>query len=439
MNLIWVFVFLLEMVKCLLIGNTLFEINIKKNRAITILYLIYIVIVCCIFDYSEIFSLITVFFVVITLLSIIDVYKIKKLTVLIKILFIVFCMDGISKIILKLFFGNILSENVCYFILNNLITITIFMIVRFIKRKYDTRYEGVLKTIAYICAITTGISIFLFITDIETKIETAGKKGYILSGILIIIYYASIMLIILFLVYMNDTNCKMKKYLDMERMLNDTQKNYYETMLNKEEDTRRYRHDMINHLIYLQNLLEKNQQKEAQEYIKHLQNGMKNIQNRCYYVGNSVIDAMLNHYIQQLDGEVSVSISGNYMREVDINQIDLCSVFSNLVKNSVEAINKQLQGDKFLKVYIKNGNDNLKFEIINSMDKGKQNNNRNNQILPKTIKKDKREHGFGMKNVKETVEKNHGIFQWEIGESYFKVLVVLPVKKTESDKRAQRS
>lgn len=439
MNLIWVFVYFLEIVKCLLIGNTFFEIKLKKNRVIFVLFLAYVIITCFILKNSEIFSIITVFFVTITLLLLIDINILKKLTVLIKILFIVFCMDGISKIILKLFLKNMLVENVYYYILNNLITIAIFIFVRFIKIRYDAKYERILKFIAYICAISTGISIFLIITDIEKKIETAGKNDYIISYTLIVIYYTSIMMIILFLLYMNNTNKKIKKHLEIERLLNDTQKNYYETMLKKEEDTRRYRHDMINHLIYLQNLLEKNQEIEAQDYIKNLQNGMKNIQKRSYYVGNSVIDAMLNHYVKELRGEVSVSISGNYMREVDINQIDLCSVFSNLVKNSVEAINKQLQGDKFLKVYIKNGNDNMKFEIINSMDKGKQNNNRNNQILPKTIKKDKREHGFGMKNVKETVEKNHGIFQWEIGESYFKVLVVLPVKKTESDKRAQRS
>ena len=162
-----------------------------------------------------------------------------------------------------------LVENVYYYILNNLITIAIFIFVRFIKIRYDAKYERILKFIAYICAISTGISIFLIITDIEKKIETAGKNDYIISYTLIVIYYTSIMMIILFLLYMNNTNKKIKKHLEIERLLNDTQKNYYETMLKKEEDTRRYRHDMINHLIYLQNLLEKNQEIEAQDYIKN--------------------------------------------------------------------------------------------------------------------------------------------------------------------------
>lgn len=439
MNLLWVFVYFLEIVKCILIGNTFFYIKFKKKKVIVLLFLLYVVITSFNYKFSEYFSLLTVIFVFITLLFIIDVNKIKKITVLIKVLFIVFCMDGISKIILKLFLSNILSENVYYFILNNMITIAVFLYIRLIKKKYEAKYEKFLKVIAYICAITTGISIFLVITDIEKKIEMTGKNEYIVSYILIIVYYASIMMIILFLLYMNDTNSKIKKYLEIERLLNDTQKNYYETMLKKEEDTRRYRHDMINHLIYLQNLLERNQEKEAQEYIQNLQDGMKYIQKKCYYVGNSVIDAMLNQYIQELDEEVSVSISGNYMREADINQIELCSIISNLVKNSVEAINRQLQEGKYLKVNISSGNENMKIEIINSIDKGEQNNKGNNQILPETVKKDKKNHGFGMKNILETVEKNNGMFQWETGEGYFKVIVILPVKKTENEKKIQRS
>ncbi len=43
----------------------------------------------------------------------------------------------------------------------------------------------------------------------------------------------------------------MKKYLETEKLLRQTQKSYYETMLQKEEDTRRFRHDIINHLMCL--------------------------------------------------------------------------------------------------------------------------------------------------------------------------------------------
>ena len=48
--------------------------------------------------------------------------------------------------------------------------------------------------------------------------------------------------------------------------------------------------------------------------------------------------------------------------------------------------------------------------------------------LPKTTKKDKKNHGIGLRNVKETVEKNHGTFQWGVEDSCFRTVVTLPLK-----------
>ena len=46
--------------------------------------------------------------------------------------------------------------------------------------------------------------------------------------------------------------------------------------------------------------------------------------------------------------------------------------------------------------------------------------------MPKTVKNDKDNHGFGMRNVKETVEKNGGEFRWLQSETDFWVIVLLP-------------
>ena len=49
--------------------------------------------------------------------------------------------------------------------------------------------------------------------------------------------------------------------------------------------------------------------------------------------------------------------------------------------------------------------------------------------LPLTTKKNKKDHGIGLKNVKEMVEKNHGNFSWKCENREFKVVVILPVRK----------
>lgn len=433
MNFLWILVYLLEITKYLLMGYTFFEIKARRYWMISVTALFYAGIVFLNFFTVDEFAISIVFLIIIDLLFMLNVGMQKKITGIIKICFLVSCMDGISSIILELLIGNKFNDNVIHVMTNNIITIFVILIIQLIKKKYVIKYDGFLKVIVYICVIIMGSSIFLVILDVKENIKNSENSGYVMSNVLIIIYYLSIMSIVLFLLYVNDMNRKMKKYLETEHLLKDTQKNYYEAMLEKEENTRKFRHDMINHLIYVHNLMVQNQQKEALDYIENLQDGMKNIQQKCYYTGNSVIDAMLNHYIQLLEGDVSVSVFGNYTKEAVISKMELCTIFSNIIKNAVEAVNLQKEGERYLKVVLHSGNENIKIEIINSIEKNNLDNRKKKSKgkLPETIKKDKKNHGIGLKNVKETVEKNNGIFQWDLEEGYFKVLVILPCKKTE--------
>ena len=115
----------------------------------------------------------------------------------------------------------------------------------------------------------------------------------------------------------------MKKYLETEKLLRQTQKSYYETMLQKEEDTRRFRHDIINHLMCLRQLITEEKQVLAVDYIENLQNDMIKIQDKCQNIGNLVIDSILNYNIQLLGEDVSVTVVGNCSEEIGIHQVDV--------------------------------------------------------------------------------------------------------------------
>ena len=43
--------------------------------------------------------------------------------------------------------------------------------------------------------------------------------------------------------------------------------NYYKQLLKKESETRKYRHDMVNHLVYLQEVLKNDQAENARKYV----------------------------------------------------------------------------------------------------------------------------------------------------------------------------
>ncbi len=93
------------------------------------------------------------------------------------------------------------------------------------------------------------------------------------------------------------------------------QREYYETILNKEVETRRFRHDIIDELLVIRGMLE-----------------------------NSDINSASNMISEMLDNIDSINCkeleSGNVSEEIDITDVDLCIVASNIVKNAVGAISE---------------------------------------------------------------------------------------------------
>lgn len=97
----------------------------------------------------------------------------------------------------------------------------------------------------------------------------------------------------------------------------------------------------------------------------------------------------------------------------------LCTIFSNVIKNAAEAVEKNgrieiyiARKEKYAQVLIGNS---FSQEIVLS-DKGEL----------QTGKEDKTHHGFGLENVKRVVGKNHGEFQYSLGENWFEVTIILP-------------
>lgn len=217
---------------------------------------------------------------------------------------------------------------------------------------------------------------------------------------------------------------KLKGCLEAEKLLNNTQKSYYETMLLREENTRRFRHDIANHLICLRELIRQDE-KEAICYIEELQKDMIKIQHNTYSVGNIVIDAILNYYTQMLRDDVQITVVANYIEEAFMDEVQLCTMFSNLMKNAVEELERQQEGNKYLKVIVQKGIHGLKIEVENSTNRKKE---CVKESFLETVKADKKNHGIGLRNVKDVVESNAGIFNVEQLEVCFRVMIILPLK-----------
>ena len=133
--------------------------------------------------------------------------------------------------------------------------------------------------------------------------------------------------------------------------MRNSQKNYYEMLLQKEEETRKYRHDITNHLMCLKALADDKKTELVSHYIETLQKDMQQIQNKNYDTGNLILDILLNYHTGRIRKKTQVRVIGKCNDAIPIDEVDLCCIFANLFQNAVEAVNR-IQGDEERHIYI---------------------------------------------------------------------------------------
>lgn len=256
------------------------------------------------------------------------------------------------------------------------------------------------------------------------------RKYMIFCNLLNVTILFSIFFLVIFVIYIKNTHERMERLLKTEQLLKEAQVNYYNQALKKEMDTRKYRHDMGNHLIYVQDLLSRNKFDEAQQYLASILGGFKKIQNIYYVIGNEMIDTIMNYFFGMLPSSTLIDIHGKCPVDIDMEDTDICTIFSNLFQNVVEEINKSDMANARIIIKVHKGKQYVEYIIKNSLKSEIRENS--NSKLPISHKYNKKNHGIGLLNVMNAVERNHGKFKWFQEDGYFCVSVILAIKNEKN-------
>lgn len=436
MEWIWILSMVLEVVKMLTFGHFILEVKLKRFWVASILVGAYIGIMMVGILNKVNFSFIG------GALGMMANGIMAELTFKNRVIYILKCgflflyLDIIVGKVLTVCVGGQLEGKDFAYPTINVIIILLIALIYGIKNFSKTRKYGQKSSLSaamYSCVFFMGFVIVLSLAVLEYTGESLkNKRLQSWVEVLVIASLISVVSLFLFLAYMNEMRDRTQKYLETEQFLKQAQINYYELMLQREEETKHFRHDQSNHMVCLRELIQSNQKNEAIEYIEQLDRNMKTIQQRCFNVGNVVIDAMLNFYVQKLDETVCIQINGNCRENLSVNNMELCIIFSNLMKNAVEALERQKIGKKYLKVQINTAIREMKIIILNSMSEEEE---KSDQNVLNSVKRNIKDHGIGLKNVKAVVEQCKGIFQWKKVEKEFQVVVVLPL----TEEKAERS
>lgn len=133
-------------------------------------------------------------------------------------------------------------------------------------------------------------------------------------------------------------NEKLEQTAETERRLKEIQENYYEAMLKREEETRKYRHDLKNHLICLDGLAREEHAEKTAVYVGSMLKQAVFVQQKFYDTRNKILDSLVNYYGAIIEPDAKLTVSGKIARDLELTDADLCTVFGNLLQNAAEGL-----------------------------------------------------------------------------------------------------
>lgn len=236
----------------------------------------------------------------------------------------------------------------------------------------------------------------LFITWVEVMLFTKASmmadniKGYMLGAAV-----AAVAVNLLIYYFILRTNRAME--IKTELAIVKEQIKHYNDITAAQAQTRKLKHDLSNHIISIKSYVEDGKKEECLQYLDSLTD-YADINSDVIDTGNSVIDAIFTAK-RNLARERNIDFSADVQipENLKINSSDCCVIFGNALDNAIEACDK-VQGDKYIKVSLIYRDNSLMCKIVNSMSEAK------NPLL-KTTKADKINHGIGLKNIRETLNK----------------------------------
>ena len=191
-----------------------------------------------------------------------------------------------------------------------------------------------------------------------------------------------------------------------------------------QEDTRAFRHDMNNNLMIISAMMQKNQYQEAEAYMNSLSETLSSFSPKIV-TGDSMLDALFASKLSVMEEKsIQFDISGVIDSNLNWKPIDICAVFANLIDNAIEACDKVTARNRYIKIRIRKTDLQYIITFHNSVaqlvDCSKL--NENSQY---TSKSDRSCHGFGMKNIRHTLEKYGALMQIDCTDTEFTTQMII--------------
>lgn len=225
-----------------------------------------------------------------------------------------------------------------------------------------------------------------------------------------------------FALYMYDHIAEQSNILQKQQQFEqqiEYQTKYLNELLATQNQFRKFRHDLKYHSIALKAYFANNATKEGLAYINKLND---TIDENAIIIdtGNVALDSIIRakRTLAQSKG-IKFNTMLQIPSNIPIDAADICIIFGNALDNAIEACEKLNISDKSISLSLIYEQNSITCKISNTC--------KNKNTSLKTTKKDSKNHGFGLKNIRLALSKyNHtfSIYQYETEFVLFFVIFI---------------
>lgn len=228
------------------------------------------------------------------------------------------------------------------------------------------------------------------------------------------------------LFFLLQSNRRYQQIQRLQQELMDARETYVSQVLTQDQILRRFRHDIRGHLISLRNYLAQGQIQEAGTYMDRIDETLTASESVRYHTKHPVADAILNERAPQLEAQkISLAVTGKLPEKLPISDFDFCQLMYNLLNNAQEAC-LQLPPDRkrWISLEFDQRDGGLSIRVSNPCGQV------DRQL--RTTKKDKKNHGLGIGNIRQCVDRCHGLLEIDDGsrlpqdQRIFRIDILLP-------------
>jgi hypothetical protein len=230
------------------------------------------------------------------------------------------------------------------------------------------------------------------------------KGSYIeISVLFYLVLSLSVVLCVIYFMFIAAADMDRQQQLEMIKLQNTLLQKSIEETKHSYTYWERHIHDYKNIVLCLNSML------ESQDYIsvcEYLKEEIKQIQKEHHVVnsGNTLVDSVLSaKWLVADDNHVFFSIQGKVDKELPIPEIPFGRIMGNLVDNAIEGATSYSY-QPYVEVVMCQTEWMLSLEISNSAEGKKVD-------FGNSSKKEKWQHGIGLKSVREIVEEYDGFFE----------------------------